>query len=228
MTGPPRLGGSGGAKNMTGPKGNILWQALCNKSWVAIVLFACAAGTLYAAEEPWYLNLYIGFPITTTYPGLVTDEVDILETSFGPATKYDNEFEVGVYGPIEGWNKCVVGLTYTAIISGFHGRDNGNKGVMPAATPGIAVSFMRFYGEEIGMGPFIRGDIGLMPYVSVDSDITDTNKIEHGHWGALLCAGYGWRPESWDTRLSIQVHYQVIDTDSGKASSLSLGVGWLF
>ena len=86
-------------------------------------------------------------------------------------------------------------------------------------------SGMHFFGEEIGDGFFLRGDIGFSKS-SFQSNFLADDESDYGS-GYLLGVGYGI-PISWNTRFLITVTYsnKTIEGDNYASSAITVGGLW--
>jgi len=196
--------------------------------FMSIILILVYSSSLYPAEEDWYIHLYIGLAPSVSYPDWVEDEIDWVETNVGSLSKSSLEYELGFYWPIKpnDSHKNILGFMLVTGVGTLYTREDDSIYAM-SSLGGFSLSYQHYFGDEVGEGPFFRTDAGILgSFISVKNDFNKNEDSKYG-FGYLLGGGYSWLPEGWETRISVQGHYQGVSAD-GSSSIFSLGVAWLF
>lgn len=182
-------------------------------------------GDLPSRNESWYIFSSIGVAPIEYAPSIS----ESIQSFTGDASMKNLGISLdalGLYWPLKN-NKSILGG-----VLGFIYENQKTQGVF-SETPtttitqwgtlkfwqySITASFMHFYGQNVGDGLFLRGDLGIsafsgnldVSYTANDSDLEGEYQDFSYEWGPsfLLGGGYSW-PLSLSTRLMGTLSYSV-------------------
>ncbi|NOX76621.1 MAG: hypothetical protein GXP17_08450 [Gammaproteobacteria bacterium] len=177
------------------------------KLTVLLVLFF-ASTSAYAAEENWYAYWAIGL-VEHDYPSELDSDLNQRESRPGvDRTKMGIDM-LGFYWPLA--NNRLLGF----VISGSGDRLSDSYGNSLQYNQYLyGISGMQFFGDEIGDGFYIRGDVGIAKVSrTIDTSFGEVSTSETGY-GYLIGIGYGI-PISDETRILLSVNFSDKQIDGG-------------
>ena len=182
------------------------------------ILLGLGASPTMANPETWYTYWALGVS-DNTLPADFETVFDIYESRGGTRTGIALDM-FGFYWPMQD-QRSTVGFVIATAADGIEAR--GDSFQLSQYTYGI--SSMHFFGNEVGDGLFIRGDVGPAR-AAVQSDVAGDATSSWG-LGVLGGVGYGWSI-SGETRILFSVDYSVrrIEGESYKSGRLSVGGLW--
>lgn len=184
-----------------------------------IFIFVITPKTVLADVESWYSYWAIGLA-SHNYSDDMENMIDAAESIPGVERSQGAIDMFGFYWPIN--NHSIGGF----VISGSFDRLQDNFDDYFQINQYLyGASGMHFFGEEIGDGFFLRGDIGFSKS-SFQSNFLADDESDYGS-GYLLGVGYGI-PISWNTRFLITVTYsnKTIEGDNYTSSAITVGGLW--
>lgn len=184
-----------------------------------IFIFVITPKTVLADVESWYSYWAIGLA-SHNYSDDMENMIDTAESIPGVERSQGAIDMFGFYWPIN--NHSIGGF----VISGSFDRLQDNFDDYFQINQYLyGASGMHFFGEEIGDGFFLRGDIGFSKS-SFQSNFLADDESDYGS-GYLLGVGYGI-PISWNTRFLITVTYsnKTIEGDNYTSSAITVGGLW--
>lgn len=184
-----------------------------------IFIFVITPKTVLADVESWYSYWAIGLA-SHNYSDDMENMIDAAESKPGMERSQGAIDMFGFYWPIN--NHSIGGF----VISGSFDRLQDNFDDYFQINQYLyGASGMHFFGEEIGDGFFLRGDIGFSKS-SFQSNFLADDESDYGS-GYLLGVGYGI-PISWNTRFLITVTYsnKTIEGDNYTSSAITVGGLW--
>ena len=184
-----------------------------------IFIFVISPKTVLADVESWYSYWAIGLA-SHNYSDDMENMIDAAESIPGVERSQGAIDMFGFYWPIN--NHSIGGF----VISGSFDRLQDNFDDYFQINQYLyGASGMHFFGEEIGDGFFLRGDIGFSKS-SFQSNFLADDESDYGS-GYLLGVGYGI-PISWNTRFLITVTYsnKTIEGDNYASSAITVGGLW--
>lgn len=188
----------------------LLFLVLCFSSSFA---FAFAL----ADEEDWYTYWAIGMA-DNDYPGALNADLNTLGSMPG-VDRTETGFDFfGFYWP-QSENR-LLGF----VVSGSSDNFKSSFSEARVSQNLFGVSGMKFFGQEIGDGFFIRGDAGIASITVEDSFSKITS--DPG-FGFLLGAGYAI-PVSSESRVLLAVNFsdKQVEGDSWKSMTFTVGGLW--
>ncbi len=169
--------------------------------------------------EEWYTLWGLGFS-GVKYPSDVQNSLDSLNGLRHTTFNFD---VLGFYWP---WSNqhTMHGVIFNFVSDGYH----DSTGSLTISQNLFAYSIHHFFGENIGDGWYVRGDVGIAVYnITIsDSSTTLTAQSENG-FGILFGGGYAW-PISSETRFLLGANVATRNVKESKISTLNLTAGWLF
>jgi len=187
----------------------------CLRTLLLVVFLAFAPAS--AKQESWYLNIGAGWS-NLTYPSDVQTTLDFIKSQPG----VDNlaiQFDLGVYGPI---NKVTA---FGASVNASRDRYEWSGDWFQVIEYQYGFSALRYFGEEIGHGFFVRGDLGLVATFCQNPGGT----LDNLHIGASILAGggYSWRITP-GTRLYLGGNYAYRRFKGRSTGAVKIGPGFQF
>ncbi|MFC1582678.1 hypothetical protein ACFL4W_03990 [Planctomycetota bacterium] len=185
-------------------------------------------------EEEWYFEFSMGSS-AITFPEFVNEEVTAAEVANGPFSAGSMDYEMGVYWPVDDERNDLIGFVVSGVSTTYTPVDvdydpqTGEARTVQADASFLGLSYMRFFGEQVGEGFFLRGDVSFLgSYVSVSNDFDQTETMLDGTFAGLLGTGYGWIPSGWDTRILLYCRYHSVVLEDDRSSAYSIGVTFLY
>lgn len=203
-------------------------------------------GDLPSRNESWYIFSSVGLaPIE--YAQSINESIE----SFTGETSMNNLGlsldAVGIYWPLKN-NKSILGGVFGLVYEKYNTQGTFSEtptttitqwGTLKFWQYSINASFLHFFGQNVGDGIFLRGDLGIssfdgtlnVSYTANDGDLQGENQDFSYEWGPsfLLGGGYSW-PFSLSTRLmstlsfSVKSSYYNGEITANRMLTLSLGL----
>ncbi len=170
----------------------------------------------WAKPEPWYFNMGLGWG-SPSYPTAIQSSLDTLKTLGVTSTPI--AIDVGAYWPIG--KTTVLG----GCINGLSDSYTKDTTSMSIVQTGLYVSSMHFFGEEPGVGLFLRGDVGAgRAAVTLNNSVSAASSYGPGAGAGV---GYGF-PVSDETRLLLQGNYMYRRIESNDYGALAITLNGFF
>jgi len=182
---------------------------------VALSLSSTAA---LADSESWYTYWALGVS-NSKLPSGFEAVFDSYERAGGSRTGIGLDM-LGFYWPMDN-ERTAIGFVITSSADAIEAQ--GNRFQLTQYTYGL--STMHFFGNEIGDGAFLRGDLGMARGV-ITADLGGDAASKWGY-GTMVGAGYGW-PISTGTRILLSLDYSVRRIESETYTSGRISVGGLW
>lgn len=132
---------------------------------------------------------------------------------------------LGFYWPFN-THRTMQGVILNSVSDSF----SDSSGRLTLSQSLIAYSVHHFFGQNIGDGWFLRGDIGIAQYSisfsNTSGSYSTTARSESGS-GVLLGAGYAW-PISMETRFLLTASIASRKVSDYSIGSFNLAASWLF
>lgn len=194
------------------------------KVCLRISLLLCSAllvmsGQARAETESWYTYWGFGF-VGHTYEEPLNSLVEFADGLPGVTRTQTATDLFGFYWPVL-QDKTALGF----VISGSSDRLDVDSEYVSISQSLFGASVMHFFGDEIGDGFFLRGDLGVSSLV-VDSSFGEPVSSDSGS-GILLGAGYGI-PVSGDSRVLITFTTSTNNIDGYEYHSAGIRVGGMW
>jgi hypothetical protein len=186
--------------------------------------------TLPSINESWYTLWGLGFG-SASYSGSLGDVYEDAEDVAGADRSATVSMDIlGFYWPLLG-HKTMLGFVFNTAGDSIE-FSNGNEASI--STSMLGFSAHHFFGENIGDGWFVRGDVGLAR-ASIDFEIgsDDYDDTSDAGLGLLIGGGYAL-PIGTETRLLVGLYVRSVpelkfDSSSKlKGTVTSLTAGFLF
>jgi len=195
-------------------------------------LFIGIALPAQAQPEDWYSFWGLGLA-QNNYSGDRKNEVDRLKASNLDMTESKANV-LGFYWPYS--EQEALGFVLNGVATRFmpsRNKCNSFKEVSYTDST-ISMSYMKFYGSEIGHGWYYRGDLGVNTSETSFkthncSDINQYEQVRDDDFGAalLLGGGYGFK-YSEETRILVGMELSQTFIDNNEVTSLALTVNGLW
>lgn len=185
---------------------------------------------LPSANEDWYTLWGIGFG-SASYSGSLGDIYEDSEDLAGADRSATVSMDIlGFYWPLSG-HKTMLGFVFNTAGDSIE-FSNGNEASI--STSMLGFSAHHFFGENIGDGWFVRGDVGIAR-ASIDFEIgsDDYDDTSDAGLGLLIGGGYSL-PIGTETRLLVGLYVRSVpelkfDSSSKlKGTVTSVTAGFLF
>jgi len=208
-----------------------------------------AIGDYPSQNESWYL--YSGLGVSGTGFDPTIDEAFNAFTGEDTSSFGFYMDPLGFYWPINK-HRSMIGLLSTVIFDRYQNESYFDEtdtttvkqiGELAFWQFSLSASFFHFFGENIGSGWFLRGEIGIsnfwgnliVTYQANDSDLQGLDQTYSYNPGldGLIGGGYAW-PVSLYTRLMVNLNYQyksALDKDDGSIYAnniVAATIGFLF
>ncbi len=185
----------------------------------ALTLWLAGSFQVAAAEvEDWYTYWSLG-SASHTYDEPLDSAVQAVDALPGVSRTETAIDMLGFYWPMQN-DKTAVGF----VISGSADRLEDSWDYIQLNQYLYGGSVMHFFGEEIGDGVFLRGDLGISKLV-VDSSVA--NIASDSGTGILLGVGYGIKvSEGFRVLLSLTASNNNIDGHDYKSTAFRIGGLW--
>ena len=186
----------------------------------ALTLWLAGSFQVAVAEvEDWYTYWSIG-GASHTYDEPLDSAVQAADAWPGVSRTETAIDMFGFYWPMQN-EKTAVGF----VISGSADRLQDSWDHIQLNQYLYGGSVMHFFGEEIGDGVFLRGDLGFSKLV-VDTSVTNPESSDTGS-GILLGVGYGIKvSEGFRVLLSLTASNNNIDGHDYKSTAFRIGGLW--
>ncbi len=173
-----------------------------------------------AKQESWYWGFDLGWA-KPSYGSSISTVVDSLSSSAASRTSLGGS--LGFYWPIS-TGETVIGFASTAIVDSFDFKPitlSFNQTL-------LGFSAIHTFGQEPGVGFFVRGDAGLATVsVGVSGSSMQLTAQSNTGFGFLGGAGYGIALSD-STRLLFETRYTYMKAEDFNSSAISICVGPLF
>jgi hypothetical protein len=188
------------------------------KKYLLLLILCFGSSAAFADEEDWYTYWSIGMA-SHDYPAGLGSLLDTIESLPGVDRTEIGIDMLGFYWP-QAENR-LLGF----VISGSADSFEGPFSTMQINHYLYGVSGMKFFGQEIGDGFFVRGDVGLARIVITDG--FSTTATSDTGFGYLLGAGYAL-PVSSESRILFGVNFsdKQVEGDSWKSMTFTVGGLW--
>ncbi len=187
------------------------------KKYLLWLLLCISSSVVYADEEDWYTYWAIGVA-DFDYPGSLGSDLDSIE-ALSSVDRSKTGFDVlGFYWPQA--DNRLLGFIVSGSTDFFEAGDQELK----ISQNLFGLSGMKFFGQEIGDGLFIRGDVGLAEIVVKDNFSTIASDSGFGY---LLGAGYAF-PVSSESRILVSMNFsdKQINGNNWKSTTFTVGGLW--
>lgn len=184
-----------------------------------VVISVITPKIVLADIENWYSYWAIGLA-SHNHPSDIKNIIDAAESIPGVERSQGAIDMFGFYWPID--NNTIGGFVISGSFDRLTDRFDDYFQINQYL---YGASGMHFFGEEIGDGFFLRGDIGLARS-TFQSNFLSNDESDFGK-GYLFGVGYGI-PISWNTRFLISVNYsnKTIEGDNYASTSITVGGLW--
>ena len=185
-----------------------------------------------AKQEDWYTLWGAGIA-SNSYSDIREKEVNRLEqTDLKMSESKMNAF--GFYWPLS--EQEILGVIGNGITTSFSSSGNKCYGFKEVAYTDntLSLSYLKFYGREIGLGWYYRGDLGLNSSksrysenkCSDPSEFTRERDDDNGV-AVLLSGGYGFR-YSEETRILVGLEFTQTFIENNEVNSVALTINGLW
>ena len=207
---------------MTG-KGNIILAI----SLTILLLFVSSSYALAQAEpsaevKPFYIHFGLGYS-NINYPGDMDYLFGLFDDHIGGIG-----FDLGAYIPLPNSKNTIVGINGNGAVDAYFGTGMfGDSVSMFIDHTMFSLSAMHFL-KEIGLGPFVRADVGLARLGVEVSDIFTSAAAESDYGLGLLLGGGMAFPILAKGQVMLNVNYSLRHVEGENYSIFGLTVGYLY
>ena len=178
---------------------------------------------LRSKNEDWYIYFGLGFGSARYNDKDLQDALDRLKDDSSVSHITVVLDLVGFYYPVFN-HSSMIGF----LISGVGETFEQNDEKISIYQYQYSFSAMRFFGTNIGDGPFIRGDIGPTRF-RVEGKNSQVSVSEESDWGLGFTLGGGYAvPLSSEARLLLNTNISLRDAEGDKVTTLAFTAGFLF
>jgi len=177
----------------------------------------------FADVEPWYINMGLG-TVSFDHPAQIESAMSRAASYPGNSRSQLSLDMFGLYFPLA--PTTAVGFAITSEADRISNDYYGDSVQLNTYLTGV--SAMQYFGEEIGDGLFLRGDIGSAKAAVVyDNGVsTSTSTSDTGN-GYLLGVGYGFvLSPGARLLLTLSMTNKSIEGETYKATRTTIGLIW--
>jgi len=178
-------------------------------------------------NEEWYILFGGGFA-GAAYQGKFKDTVKAIDDLPGSTKRTGGlAMELGVYFPTSSF-KSMIGGNIELTGDGYSNETAAGDYRASIGQALVAISAYRFFGENIGNGWFIRGDLGVAKTTMILEQPGLSNQLtEKTGFGALFGGGYAI-PCGTETRVLFFINMSGRSFGGDRFRTLTLGADFLF
>lgn len=178
-------------------------------------------------NEDWYILFGGGFA-GASYQGQFKDTIKFIDDLPGSTKRTGGlAMDFGVYFPIGG-HKSMIGGNIELTGDGYSNDTTAGEYRVSIGQALVAVSAYRFFGENIGNGWFLRGDLGVAKTTLIYQQPSTSNQlIEKTGFGALFGGGYAI-PCGTETRVLFFINMSGRTFGGDRFRTMTLGADFLF
>lgn len=173
-------------------------------------------------KEPWYVHIGIGLS-SMSYEADTKEVVDEIESVEGVDNFSMMVDLFGLYFPFNN-HKTLFGANFNMALENWSYQSRSIQLTQYL----ISASSYHYFGQGIGDGFFVRGDLGIAWYnIDIDFDVIEANESTDKGLGLLAGVGYAV-PISRETRMQFGVNYAHRNSESSSIGTWSATIGFLF
>lgn len=210
-----------------GDRWNLILFSMIALSLIVLLGNAFAQGEASESRKPFYIQLGLGYS-NISYPGEMEETFDLFDNHIGGIG-----FDVGLYIPLSligntAMNKTLVGIGGNGAIDAYYGTGILGESVSMTIDHSLFdLRAMHFF-KEIGIGPFVRSDVGLSRLgVRISDLFVDLEAKSDYGFGLLLGGGIAF-PISRTGTATLNVDYSFRHVEDNDYKIFCLSIGYLY